>query len=302
MVYNKKVVILMSTYNGELYLKEQLDSIFAQDYEDIELLVRDDGSSDSTIAILKEYSKKYPNMQYYSGKNLKPAHSFLNLLCKAPIADYYAFADQDDVWLEDKISSAVSLLEEKHADFYHSNFFMVDSKLTLLETSKKRNVLTIGHAAVLFTTTGCTMMISSRLREVVIGFSPKNIIMHDSWLFKIALAFCMPVVFDDSAHILYRQHGSNVLGGIGMSFLDKWGARIQDFFNPKCMRSNELRELLKGYFSSIDVKTKSIIETLASYKHDSFGKRLLIAFNPAYKTGVFSKDLLFKISILLKTY
>ena len=145
-------------------------------------------------------------------------------------------------------------------------------------------------------------MISSRLREVVIRFSPKNIIMHDSWLFKIALAFCMPVVFDNSAHILYRQHGSNVLGGISMSFFDKWVARIQDLFNPKCMRSKELRELLKGYSSAVDNRTKSIIETLVSYKHDTFGKRLLIAFNPAYKTGVFSKDLLFKISILFKTY
>ena len=104
----------MSTYNGEKYIKTQLDSILAQDYEEIDLLIRDDGSTDSTREILSAYAKKYSSITWYSGKNIGVQKSFFDLILKANLErDYYAFADQDDKWLPGKISRAVSILKEK---------------------------------------------------------------------------------------------------------------------------------------------------------------------------------------------
>lgn len=302
MNYTKKIIILLSTYNGELYLKEQLNSIFSQDYKNFELLVRDDGSSDNTIKILNEYCKRHSNMSYYCGCNKKPARSFLDLMKMAPKADYYAFADQDDIWLPNKISSAIFLLKKNHADFYHSNFQMVDENLQEIPTIKKYDVQTIEQSAVLLTATGCTFVFSSKLRDLAISYKPHFLIMHDTWLFKIALSCGLSIVFDHVPHILYRQHSSNVLGGLKMSFIAKWRGRFKDFFRPKSSRSKEIKELLIGYAAYMDERTRKIVGNLAFYKHRSIFGRIKLAFNPSFCTGVCSKDTLFKIAIILKKY
>ena len=108
-----KVIILMSVYNGENFIEEQLNSIFSQtgDFE-IEVWVRDDGSKDGTISILKKYEEE-KKLYWYSGENLKPAHSFMDLIMHSCKADYYAFSDQDDVWLNDKLKRSIKRLEKQ---------------------------------------------------------------------------------------------------------------------------------------------------------------------------------------------
>lgn len=93
------ITVLMSTYNGEKYLKEQLDSILNQEQVDLKLLIRDDGSTDGTVNILKEYENSHTNIKWYSGLNLGCGKSFFQLVLDAPKSDYYAFVDQDDVWV-----------------------------------------------------------------------------------------------------------------------------------------------------------------------------------------------------------
>lgn len=112
----KKIIVLMSTYNGELYLEEQLRSIinqkFTEDEYEVQILVRDDGSSDKTIPILEKYREK-GLLDYYTGKNMGYPKSFWHLLKNADDADYYAFADCDDVWFEDKLARAVERLSRE---------------------------------------------------------------------------------------------------------------------------------------------------------------------------------------------
>ena len=91
---NKKVAVIMSTYNGERFIREQLDSILNQTYKNIEVVVRDDGSKDKTVEIVKEYMEKYSNIVLYQGENLGFIKSFFELLNLAE-ADYYSYADQD---------------------------------------------------------------------------------------------------------------------------------------------------------------------------------------------------------------
>ena len=104
---NKEVVILISTYNGEKYLAEQLDSLLNQTYQNIKIFIRDDGSKDKTIDIIKEYQKKSEKIFLTEGKNIGFINSFFELLKLSNNADYYAYCDQDDVWMEDKIERAV---------------------------------------------------------------------------------------------------------------------------------------------------------------------------------------------------
>ena len=106
----KSIQVLMSTYNGEKYLREQIDSIMMQDCEKkgvakLCLLVRDDGSEDRTTEILAEYARRYPEqISWYQGKNKGVIQSFFDLIKRSDDGvDYYAFADQDDYWLENKL-------------------------------------------------------------------------------------------------------------------------------------------------------------------------------------------------------
>ena len=116
-----KVVVLMSTYNGEKYMRHQIDTILNQDYENLELFVRDDGSKDSTLNILEEYASSHANVSYVKGENLGSNQSFLEMVKIAPDADYYSLADQDDDWMPDKISHAVEKIESGDYLVYCSN-------------------------------------------------------------------------------------------------------------------------------------------------------------------------------------
>ena len=113
MIMNK-ICVLMSTYNGDKYIIEQIESILNQKKVNVELLIRDDGSTDKTLEILEEYSKKYKNLKYYSGQNLKTARSFMDLLFRAGEYEYYSFSDQDDVWDLDKLTVGISYLKDDY--------------------------------------------------------------------------------------------------------------------------------------------------------------------------------------------
>ena len=127
---DKKVAVLISTYNGEKYIREQLDSILNQTYKNIEIVIRDDGSKDSTIEIIKEYQQKNTNIILKEGTNIGFLKSFFKLLELAN-ADFYAYCDQDDIWLENKIKLAVESLEKlddskpnmafANSDYYSEN-------------------------------------------------------------------------------------------------------------------------------------------------------------------------------------
>ena len=144
-----EVCVLMATYNGEKYLREQVDSIIGQHNININLIVRDDGSTDSTINILSEYEEK-GLLTYTKGANLGPARSFMELLKFSPISDYYAFSDQDDIWLPDKIKTAVDMMkedEEKPA-LYFCQTQLVDENLKKMENVVINPKLTFGESLI----------------------------------------------------------------------------------------------------------------------------------------------------------
>lgn len=211
-----KVLILMSTYNGEKYLDQQIDSILNQVGVDVELLIRDDGSSDSTISIIKKYSEKDKRVKIYTGNNLESARSFFDLVKHATYADYYAFSDQDDVWDSKKLYNAVHALEHYNSKIpllYYCNMKVVDEQLNFLRMMHSARKRTDFRYSVLveYYAAGCTMVFNNAALELCQNNMPEGEIMHDTWM-EILCQFFGKVIYDPRPFIKYRQHGNNVIG------------------------------------------------------------------------------------------
>lgn len=211
---NHSVAVVLATYNGEKYLREQLDSLLRQKGVRVSILVRDDGSTDGTHAILDEYQSK-GLLKWYTGEHLNVQKGYLDLLKHAPDADYYAFCDQDDVWDDDKLLFAVTELDDLPDDkpaMYYCGQRLVDENLKLMSVHKVAADRSDHANFLISNVAGCTAVFNKALLDAVNSAEPEFILMHDSWLFKICLALGGSYYVDSAARINYRQHGGNVAG------------------------------------------------------------------------------------------
>ena len=298
---NSKVCVLLSTYNGEKYIKEQLESLYSQEGVSITLLVRDDGSSDSTCSVL-DVEQGAGRLTWYTGENLKPAFSFWNLLQKAPDSPFYAFCDQDDVWDNDKLKVAVDKLVSAGdmPALYFCQTRLVDASLNEIESVKISPLLTYDEALIYHFVTGCTMVINSAMREVLLRYTPEFIRMHDIWIYDVAQAVGAKVFFDSVPHISYRQHGGNVIGQAN-SFKAVWKARVERIKKDKCIRSRLAKELLNGYSDVMSSKNLLLTKMAANYK-DNFASWMKLLFTGKLKCSPFSINVTSKIAILLRIF
>ena len=231
------IAILMSTYNGERFLREQLDSILSQTYTAWQLYVRDDGSTDATVSILREYATAHPErviIDLSEGKPLGACGSFMHLLAQHGDADYFAFADQDDVWLPNKLEVSLAAMEQAEREHpnipivVHSDLQVVDEQLQPMHPSfwrysnirpdlvdQNRYYLAISN-----TVTGCAMLMNRAARAASLPF-PSSAYMHDAWIALQTLLSGGIVCPIGEATILYRQHGTNVLGAVHYSLFGR---------------------------------------------------------------------------------
>lgn len=211
-----KIAVLMSAYNGEKYIREQIDSILAQEGDfSLDLWVRDDGSFDLTANILQEYEAQ-GKLSWYTGKNCKPAHSFFDLLLHCPGYDYYAFADQDDYWLPNKLQQGLLTLQRaKGPALYVANATLVDEQLQSLgrnvyKLPPRLDFHTLSCAGDLL---GCTMVFNRELAQLLQSRPmPGPMVMHDFYLAQVCLLAGGRIYYDRKPYMLYRQHGNNVVG------------------------------------------------------------------------------------------
>ena len=229
----KSVQVLLSSYYGERYLPAQLDSLLSQKGVQVSVLVRDDGSCDRTRHILRNYAQKHTNLSAYSGQNLGTAKSFFHLLAHAGHSySYYAFADQDDVWLEEKLARAVSCLEKMERKYpgrpllYASNVIYASKDLRIQQALPSRDAIkpSFGNALTENICIGCTQVFNQELLTLVKKHKPKCGILHDWWMYLSAACFGT-VVYDDAAFLYYRQHSANVVG-MSNCFLGRWKRRL----------------------------------------------------------------------------
>lgn len=290
----KKVQILMSTFNGEKYLQEQLNSLFNQENIKLDILVRDDNSTDKTKEILDRN-----HIKWYTGKNLKPAKSFFDLIKKSGDFEYYAFCDQDDVWDNKKLYIAIEKLEKYNNNkpsMYFSNKKIVDQNLNYLYTTNETKKISLGSSLITNIATGCTIVINKKMMEALKKYSPSFIEMHDAWVYKLCLALDGNVVFDKNSYINYRQHQNNVIGN-SESILSKIKRRLKGIIKCNHIKEKMALEILEGYKDVISQKNLEILNDFVGYK--KLKNKFKLIFKEEYKTGDFSKDLIFKIAVLI---
>lgn len=302
MVRKMKIMILMSTYNGEKYLEEQIESILGQEKCEISILVRDDSSSDGTRKILEEYSQQ-GKLKWYTGNNLGCAKSFWHLIINCEEADYYAFCDQDDVWDSDKIKTAIDFLRLENNDIpllYCSDVRTTDEKLNVIcENMCEKGSIDYPHSLIRNISPGCTYVFNNRLRKLVKKYNcdKLGIDIHDWTVYKIAACFGK-VIFDEKAHMCYRQHGNNVIGAVSKGIF-YWVNSLKHFIlgkNDKVRSINACR-LEKCYGEYMSEKNRKLTYIVAHYMENIKTKYYFLKC-PDFKIEGF-KNICFNILILL---
>ncbi|RME60801.1 glycosyltransferase family 2 protein [Candidatus Parcubacteria bacterium] len=249
------VTILLATYNGEKYISEQIDSIREQSFQDWTLLVRDDGSTDHTVNIIKAFCETDSRIHFVEDGlgHLGVVACFERLLeitQSGKSADYICLSDQDDIWLPDKLEcqlNTMSALEEQYSGpvLIHTDLKVVDKSLNLIASSYvnlRRLSVPVERPyktlAVQNYVTGCTIMLNRALLEIVLPF-PKGLLMHDWWL-ALCAASAGYIHFMPEQTVLYRQHGKNVLGAaksVPVSYAEWWKNGQSEMKNVLAMSS-----------------------------------------------------------------
>lgn len=276
-----KIAVLLSTYNGEKYVGEQIKSIVEQDVQsEVFIYVRDDGSTDTTIECVKKYDNMISIIWGDSKQNLKSARSFWNLLETAPKADYYAFCDQDDYWHSDKLRRAVTYIENENNQLpilYFSNSVMVDADLHPIKASTYAGIpqLSIAAQCVCGACQGCTMVMNEKCRQMLLSKKIETIIMHD----LTALLYTVTngrVIYDEYASLDYRQHENNVESNANKSLISRVRQSYGRWIKGKNLMSQQIRELYDKCINSIEGDDKEFCKAVISYQLNFKSKKYLI--------------------------
>lgn len=223
----------MSTYNGEKFLAEQLQSIADQTHQNWRLVISDDGSSDNTLAIVKQFQEKWGSdrLEICQGPQQGFCQNFLSMACDATIrADLYAFSDQDDVWLADKLERAVTFFSENNESqvptAYGSRTQIVNEALKPLGFSPEFTLpRSFRNALVQSIAGGNTQVFNQPAKELLERAGMQQVVSHDWWLYLIVKGAGGIFYYDPKPSLLYRQH-TNALIGANSSF----GARVERIF------------------------------------------------------------------------
>ncbi|WP_118185509.1 glycosyltransferase family 2 protein [Paraburkholderia phosphatilytica] len=212
-----QIAVVLSAYNGQQYLAEQVNSILAQEDVDVRLLIRDDGSRDAAVEWTRELASHHPKVSFVAGANKGITGSFLAALEQAdPACEFFAFSDQDDVWYPRKLANAVETLRSAPDPdsplLYCSKLELVDEKLGHLAYTKTWRNISFKNAWFQNVVCGCTIVMNRAARQLVLrGTATDSILMHDWWCYLAVSAFGH-VLYDDRPSIMYRQHGNNYIG------------------------------------------------------------------------------------------
>lgn len=298
---NKTVALLLSTYNGERYLDELLQSLRNQSFQNFLLYIRDDGSTDQTADIIKRFCQLNSNAVYVNedhSNNLGVINSF-SILLETALAneciDYFMFVDQDDLWLDNKVELSlreIQRLEQKceliKPILFHTDLQVVNDSLTVVSNSfwQYQNLnpkrTRFGDILVQNNVTGCSMIINRSLAKLSAPF-PSGIIMHDWWLALVASCFG-EIGWSSSPTILYRQHNTNQVGAKKVSLFNvakklqendlvrKTIVQADTFLGRYDKRvTTDNQELLKAYINLSKQNVFSRIATIIKYKFYKHG-------------------------------
>ena len=294
-----KVLVLLSTYNGEKFISQQLDSLYNQQDVKIAILVRDDGSKDRTIEILEDYQKQKGQLTIIEGENIGVGPSFYALINEAATKyssfDYYVFCDQDDVWFPTKVLTGVKVLEEsvnKYKMFF-SGAINTDANLQPIASSCVRLVNSFGANLVANHILGCTMLINGALLQEINKINTKpftvpngNLPIHDAWAAIVAYSLNADVIQSLSGLMYYRQHGHNVIGA-GHGFWSIQKNRILRYLGGATHgKANKCIIALQVLDDDIPSQNRDLLKKVADYRRSFKSKFSLLFDKRMYEYGV----------------
>lgn len=293
------ISVLLATYNGEKYIREQIDSILRQTYQDFIIYISDDKSSDNTVHIIEEYKKNYPvkiQILEHDKSNGSAKGNFLFLL-KNVESDVFLFCDQDDVWTPDHIEILVSKYEKLSKQektlpiLIHTDLTVVDENLKVISESffKYSNLpkkTSRNYFFLMNNVTGCVCLVNNHLKEFVFKNSDvlnshiDKILMHDHFFAIIAEYFGKRIFIDEKTN-LYRQHSNNVVGT-----------------DSKYTIPNNLKKFLKlNQSRNILQKNKDFLAFFCEYFNDNLGNSIYLIKN---FINIDKYPKLFRVIFLLK--
>ncbi len=265
---------MLAVYNGEKYLKQQIDSILNQSVKDIKIVIRDDASTDNSVDIINYYCNEYPDKIFcLCGESTGSAKQNFARLLECCDDDYIMFCDQDDVWLPQKVEitlAAMQNAEGKDATIpvlVHTDLKVVDQELNVISESffefqrLAQTDITLPKLLVQNYVTGCTVMINRALKEKC-GLIPQNCIMHDWWLALVSVLFGKLVCVNEPT-ILYRQHADNQVGAkaaYGIAFIKRKLATLSEVCKNYNDTYQQAKALLVAYNDRLDKHDKEILQ------------------------------------------
>ncbi len=306
----KKVAVLLSTYNGEKYVKQQIESILKQTYDEITLIIRDDGSTDNTMEVLENIQhsnktrKKIDFMKDDMG-NLGYGKSFCRLIMYAEGYDYYAFCDQDDYWLEDKVASAVRKMEhtdENRCVLYASNYYVCNENLDIKGTwadDIDLSGLSLGQIFMEGKVAGFTLLFNNELRKkAFMNGNVENIVSHDKWLSLVVKGLEQIFIYDTNPHAYYRRHG-NTASPANQTISERARWRLTNVLKGQYVK--QLLDMVKIYSENYYdlIKSESDRKFLKVFCDKTFAGNLSRAFYNKRLRTKFCDEICLRILLLI---
>jgi len=313
----EKIVILLASYNGENFIGQQIESILRQDYSNWELWIRDDCSTDNTMAIIRKYKEASDKIIILENEGIRlGAQLNFGALMQAVSTidfDYCMFSDQDDVWDEDKVLKSLNaIIMNSTNDNYtgpallHTDFQYVDKELNTLERpinpavklkDIRKKIALIANDSYLF---GCTMILNKSLLELAIPVLPEaeN---HDFWVSLHAAAFGR-IYYLNEQTMLYRQHGNNVTGGLEYS---SWKNRLKRIFNfeeyifHKRRRSRQFEAFVNKERAAFDTETITILDKYLTQLNKGGPGAVIFMIGNGFKLRGFYQSCIYYVSVLI---
>lgn len=277
MVESSRVKVLISTYNGAKFIDQQMSSIFAQVGVKIDVIIRDDGSTDDTIFLLKKIQENH-KFDFSEGTRFGPGASFLNLIKSEDCDEYMALSDQDDIWFPDKLFRATQKLSELN-DFpalYCSNVQFISTDVRNLKVSDLPNP-TFPLSFFQNSAMGCTIVFNKKAHEILKKSSGHKMIMHDWYIFLIILA-TGKVIFDAQPAIGYRLHENQFIGW-------KRKRNIKTIFSRKIFLQilEQLQSINDEFESILNPPAKKAFERLKSIRKAGFLDRIALLSKKGFR-------------------
>lgn len=302
-MFQRKVVILLSTYNGKRFVKQQLDSIYKQSYPNIEILVRDDASTDATQELL-EKEQELGRIKFIEGDiNLGVTASFFDLLGHAERseADYVAFCDQDDIWLPNKIERAVSKLStfSDCPALYCSQLEIVDEQLNSIGFSILPRKIGFGNALVENVAVGCTMVLNRKALDLLCKQNLPDVYIHDWWCYLTISCFGQ-IVFDHQPLIKYRQHNDNAIGAANNSLVIL-KRKFSRLLSGKMWISEQAKIYYSLFSDRLSPDDRTLLELLIKAKTSFLHRLILVCSKNIWRQKIID-NIILRIVILMNRF